>query len=643
MMLVWIPAVNAEWVEGGIPVCIESSRQIDPQIVSDGARGAIITWADTRSGEGDIYAQRISPYGRLLWDAAGVAVCTEEDHQYPHHSISDCAGGAIIAWVDQEQHLYTRIAVQRLNGSGEVLWIGGGVVVCPVTASQDKPVLVTDGANGAIVVWEDYREGSIKIYAQRIDSYGNRQWDYEGIKVSDVTPHDHLLEVIPHDISGAIILWVGTSADEWTLYAQSITADGTLRWNNEVVVASKKFDGGARGIGHLFSVTDTNGGAIVTWYETRADYPPYRIYAQRIDENGVVRWASEGFLVYFTGLGCGGPRIAQDGNGGAIIVWEIWGGIEYWQYAQRMDSGGVNLWQERGVEVCYTANLQQDLRLTSNGTDGAISTWSEERTPGHYDIIAQRVDENGVFQWTAIGCRVSNVGGDQVSPALVPDGGGGAIIAWQDRREGSGQDRIYALRIDTGGDLPQGTRLQSYSAHGAGYDIIVEWILEQAGNNFDFSIFRAVAPDTAFRAITDPEIVNRGLTYTFIDRNREPATTYRYRVDITDDEGTKPFLVTDPVTTPPMPVTLYQNYPNPFNPQTTIYYYLPGPGRVTLEIYDVSGRWIFTVLDDWREMGHHGESWDGYGVNGEPLPSGVYFCRLKASMGSSGRKMILVR
>jgi hypothetical protein len=69
--------------------------------------------------------------------------------------------------------------------------------------------------------------------------------------------------------------------------------------------------------------------------------------------------------------------------------------------------------------------------------------------------------------------------------------------------------------------------------------------------------------------------------------------------------------------------TLLDNYPNPFNPLTKIRFAVPQTGNVTLEIYDVLGKKVATLLDGYIEAGKHSFSWDA-----TVQPSGIYFCRL---------------
>jgi len=93
-----------------------------------------------------------------------------------------------------------------------------------------------------------------------------------------------------------------------------------------------------------------------------------------------------------------------------------------------------------------------------------------------------------------------------------------------------------------------------------------------------------------------------------------------------------------------MPLTLNQNHPNPFNPSTTISYYLPVAGPVTLEVYDSSGRLVSRLLDGAKEeKGTHSVAWRGLDAQGRSVSSGVYFYRLQSGKEILSRKMILLR
>ncbi len=94
----------------------------------------------------------------------------------------------------------------------------------------------------------------------------------------------------------------------------------------------------------------------------------------------------------------------------------------------------------------------------------------------------------------------------------------------------------------------------------------------------------------------------------------------------------------------PNTYALYQNYPNPFNPATTITYQLKEKGEVTLEIFDILGRRIKSLVNNVvQSPGMHTISWQGTNSWGEKIASGIYIYRLKSNNFISTRKMILLK
>jgi hypothetical protein len=98
---------------------------------------------------------------------------------------------------------------------------------------------------------------------------------------------------------------------------------------------------------------------------------------------------------------------------------------------------------------------------------------------------------------------------------------------------------------------------------------------------------------------------------------------------------------------PPVPVApfvLYQNTPNPFNPATTIAYDVPqGGGRVALDIYDLSGRHVRSLVDELQTAGPKAVLWDGKDAGGRAASSGVYLYVLKTRQGQIARKMAVIK
>jgi hypothetical protein len=93
----------------------------------------------------------------------------------------------------------------------------------------------------------------------------------------------------------------------------------------------------------------------------------------------------------------------------------------------------------------------------------------------------------------------------------------------------------------------------------------------------------------------------------------------------------------------PTEFVLEQNYPNPFNPETEIQFGVPRQAMVKLEIFNVLGQLVKTLMEEVREAGYYRVSWDGRNDEGAFMPSGVYLYRLTTSRFTDTKKMVMMR
>jgi len=94
----------------------------------------------------------------------------------------------------------------------------------------------------------------------------------------------------------------------------------------------------------------------------------------------------------------------------------------------------------------------------------------------------------------------------------------------------------------------------------------------------------------------------------------------------------------------PEPNVLYaRNYPNPFNPETTIHFNIPTKGKTTVEVFNIKGQLVKTLLNDSVNAGEHRVTWSGLDNNGASVTSGVYFYRVQTESDSLVNKMILLK
>jgi hypothetical protein len=444
-------AAQAAWTTNGVAVCTVDGIQAGTRVVPDGAGGAIVVWHDGRNpSDYDIYAQRLDANGNALWTGDGVPICAATGDQTDPEVIPDGAGGAIIAWPDFRSNTTIDVYAQRVNGAGAVQWTANGVAVCTFTGDQLLPVIASDGAGGAIVSWPDHRGAAYDIYAQRLNSAGAAQWTADGVAVCTAGDNQFIGSIIPSGSGGAIITWYDNrSTTNTDIYAQRLNSAGAAQWTaNGVALCTAANDQELP-----VAISDGFDGAIVAWEDGRSG-TDFDIYTQRVNKSGVVQWATNGVALCTAAGDELGPRIVTDGRYGAIVCWsDNRSATSQDIYAQRVTASGVAAWTPNGLGICIDVNTQADPAITADGADGAIIAWEDIRS-GDYDIYGQRVNASGASQWVAGGIPLVTAPLQQSFTAITSDGSG-AFLAWVDyRTDGNGD--LYAQRISSSGSLLTG-------------------------------------------------------------------------------------------------------------------------------------------------------------------------------------------
>ena len=490
---------------GNVALCTAAGDQNSPAIVSDGAGGAVVAWQDFRSGTNtDIYAQRVKAAGALQWTASGVALCTASGNQISPMIVSDGAGGAIVTWQDLRSGTNFDLYAQRVNAAGVPQWTVNGVALCTAASDQYSPAIVSDGAGGAIVTWYDNRGGNYDIYAQRVNAAGTPQWTPDGVALCATTGSQDTPAIASDGAGGAIVTWEDGRAgtDQVNIYAQRINAAGTPQWTANGVALCTATDNQVS----PRIASDGGGGAIVCWEDGRVSIN-LDIYAQRVDAAGVPQWTSNGVALCNAAGNQVSPTIAPDGTRGAIVAWRDFRRGNYDAYAQRVNAAGAPLWTLNGVALCAAANNQDFPAVVSDSTGGAIVAWEDTRNVND-DIYAQRVIEDGELLWGASGAAISTAASDQIFPTIDADGAGGAIVAWADHRNGSNY-QVYAQRVERFGYLgnPEPTIASALDVpNDQGDAVNVVWspsYLDASPDNAisSYWIWRSVPPNLAAEAI----------------------------------------------------------------------------------------------------------------------------------------------
>lgn len=432
-------------LNGEIVVTNAALDQKNQEITSDGAGGSIIVWQDNRNGNLDIYAQRISSNGSALWSENGVPITMASGKQSFPSVISDDSGGAIIAWQDTRGGTSSRVDIyaQRVDANGSVKWTSNGVAISTAADDQYAPQIVSDGKAGAIIVWYDFRSGNnYDIYAQRVNASGSVQWANDGLAITTAYSHQNNPSIVGDGYGGAIIAWNDSRNGNYDIYAQKVDASGTQHWTaNGLAVSTANNDQTFPDV-----ASDVFGNAIISWQDTRNGYAD--IYAQKVDANGIARWTTNGVVVSAAPNVQSKSRIVNSGNTGAIIIWEDYRNGNTDIFAQKLNGRGVSQWAGDGLAISTAAGAQSVPDVISDNLGGVVIAWQDYRNgSSNYDIYSQRVNTDGVVQWTADGIVVSAASGSQFNPKLILNGAGRAMITWEDYSAGNYD--IYAKILVT--------------------------------------------------------------------------------------------------------------------------------------------------------------------------------------------------
>jgi hypothetical protein len=267
------------WEAGALPCTslLSADPTAGPRLLPDGAGGVFLAWQShpQTSAWG---AQRLGPTGAFLWSetfAAGAG----EDVQL----VADASGGVFIL---------RDLVAHRVDADGGPLWtqpIGG-------TPPFGRSV-VADGAGGVIAVWSEGTPRSAQcsppcaLRAQRLDPDGERLWGPFAATVADGADAPRLASLVSDGAEGAIVLWrncVGLICDDDVeLFAQRVDATGARRWFGAgVAVSTEPLFPGHPTFAPPRVIPDDAGGALVAWRDLCGITDRCSLFSQRVVVTG---------------------------------------------------------------------------------------------------------------------------------------------------------------------------------------------------------------------------------------------------------------------------------------------------------------------------------------------------------------------
>ncbi|NOS84310.1 MAG: T9SS type A sorting domain-containing protein [Ignavibacteria bacterium] len=387
------------------------------------------------------------------------------------------------------------------------------------------------------------------------------------------------------------------------------------------------------------SVTPSNNGSVILtggWNKA---------FVIKLNTNGIVEWNR----TYATGtIDC--YEIKKTNDGGFIFCGAFVYNPER-AYVCKIDSSGNLIWQES-----YSLFYLTEFRSIEIAHDGGyiITGYADESPVSPGKILVFRINENGDSLWLKL-FSIS------VSPAgfKIRKLNQGYLIGGVSD-DSTGKSQVFTCKINNQGDTSTVRKFPTYGRNEFFDDIAVinnnkyvicfdrdsstvnyssiAMITDSLGNILHRRIFTNTSYFVWGRLSTIVPISNGDLLFTGTAKITLPFGSEVVHAIRTDSLLNSPVIgISIANENIPDVFNLFQNYPNPFNPVTSIKYEIPKDVNVSIKIYDILGREVFSI-NEYKKAGSYEVQFDGTN-----FASGIYFYKLEADGFSDTKKMVLLK
>ena len=477
-----------------VPIYQDDSIQKDPRITESTDTGAFIVWDDYRDSPytSDIYAQKIDVSGTLLWDAAGLALCTAPNDQLEPRLTNDNNGGCYFVWTDGRDggHPHEDIYMQYVDDTGTIEWEANGKMICNAYGEQFSALLRGNGAGKVYVIWGDNRTGSTGLYVQILDGAGTEYLAANGKLIYYGLCGDAKNYSLYESIEKSVILWED-SRSPYTgnqLYMQILSDDSTveLALNGESLTDPTGYD--QENADAIYSVSESELAAV--WEENRAGFK--QIFAQAVDDQCTSLWADGGLALGDFFSEQQNPKVSSMTGSRSLEYYTGWS-----DYRDFMDPGiygqkiidGVLQWDDEGIEIVNRSGEDKLTDIVDMYYIFQSGAWNDQ------NIYVKLIDSDGNTApgWPNDGVAICTATGNQdnATGVIVPEG---LFVIWEDTRDSV--LAIYGQVVSSAGSVlwqENGVPIASYandqSAPAYIYENELYAVWEDFRNGIDYNIF----------------------------------------------------------------------------------------------------------------------------------------------------------
>jgi len=619
-----------------------------PKSVSCPDGSTYISWFDSRGGSYAVYMQRLNPEGVKLWGSQGLLISNNPQNSslVDYDLTCDAQSNAIVVFTDIRSGDLDVFAY-KISPTGQFLWGANGVALSSGTGYEANPTVAVTSDGNVVVAWI-YAVNPYKVYMQKLDVMGVKQWGATPLIYGSATEGYNFPKIVPSDNGSVIVSHKVTTgnfpAQTVKLAAQKFNSAGVAQWGTGGVWVQSL--GKVMAFTAQYSESDGANGVIVAWHDDRNSINLQSAWVQRVKSDGTLAFPANGAECATTsGIHKWNPVAAKlTGSDEVMAFWRFTNSDQNQDglAVQKFSATGVRQFTDDGITLramTGTANITGfDLTAISNS---AYIVYNVGNSAGLNNTIqGLMINTNGTNAWGNT-IPLSSIASDKGRLQIVKDISDAGLAFWTDKRVGNG---IYGQKINTNGTLGNvivPVELSNFASTVSGNSVILEWSTATETNNAGFTLERKSSSGSWIKAaeVQGAGTSTKPVEYRFTDKNLAPGK-YHYRLIQRDFDGKETVysLLNEIVISVPGQFELGQNYPNPFNPTTVIRFALPVSGMTSLKVYNETGEEVAILVDGVRETGNYEVSFDARG-----LSSGVYFYTLTSGEFSQTKKLVLMQ
>lgn len=563
---------------------------------------ALVIWNDQSTENNSLRCQIITNPGSLLLEPEGrniYAVLNGNTELKKVHNL----GSNYLQIYDDTRYGKNKLYYQLTSANGAPLLDANGRALNLGLSNWEQYL---DSAlsphNTTILLYSNYADATRTLWIQEINSEGNTLWPGNGISVATSSDDDFKGSLLGRIGNDLLVVWPVLIPGSYyqSIYGQLFT-NGNPQWpaSGKLLIDS----------GNLYSILTAVQEDYLVYIQEDHSNGTMSSRALRIDADGnpYPGWTAGGMGL--TPFSSTYVNYQHSGlvNGDLVVFNMLIDSTYIKNTVQKISPDGQYLWGPEGLMLMYNTNWIVYL-IDDAVYDNEISFIMHNND--NDEIFLQKLNQAGEMPWGASGCPISSANSIVRESKLIKYANGTTGVFFSRLVD---NHFVNLFRQDVSAE---GTLIQSEPVAMLGYRAFLSFLKVSSNMN------------SGLISWNDHQYYERGEAI-------DISSLWTCRVDAS------PVSVDDQMSG--VPISNLSNYPNPFRDNTAIRFGIKEAAPVQVDIYNLKGQHLRSLLDEGKSAGDYELLWDSKDDQGQSVAAGIYFYKIQAGTFSSRKKMILLK